>query len=91
MNRALLVDDHAVYREAFGLVLEQRLDVRVAAQVASIDEARPCASDARLGHIERSVWPDRKPTRIVQPGHDPRIRCCSETSRGDRKQADSNQ
>jgi DNA-binding NarL/FixJ family response regulator len=55
MNRALLVDDHAVYREAFGLVLEQRLDVRVAAQVASIDEARPWFADVELGVVGLSI------------------------------------
>src|SRR5689334_13323745 len=55
MNRALLVDDHAVYREAFGLVLEQRLDLRVAAQVASIDEARPWFADVELGIVGLSL------------------------------------
>ena len=55
MNRVLLVDDHAVYREAFGLVLEQRLELRVAAQVASIDAARPWFADVELGIVGLSI------------------------------------
>jgi two-component system, NarL family, response regulator DevR len=55
MNRVLLVDDHAVYREALGLILEQRLDLRVVAQVASIDAARPWFADVELGIVGLTI------------------------------------
>lgn len=55
MKRALLVDDHAVYREAFGLALEQRLDLKIATQVASLEDARPWFAEVDLGVIGLSI------------------------------------
>ncbi|HET7479555.1 MAG TPA: response regulator transcription factor [Rubrobacteraceae bacterium] len=52
MSRILLVDDHAWFRQAFGMVLGWETDFRVSTQAGSLAEARACLSADSLSADE---------------------------------------
>jgi DNA-binding NarL/FixJ family response regulator len=57
MIRVLLVDDDAMYRRIFTLLLERLPDIRVSAQAASLAEARTMLGGVDVAILDR-VLPD---------------------------------
>jgi DNA-binding NarL/FixJ family response regulator len=66
MTRILLVEDHAAFRKAMESVLEQEPDLEVAAQAASLAEARSIDHEAIDLALVDIFLPDGQGTRLVR-------------------------
>jgi DNA-binding NarL/FixJ family response regulator len=66
MQRILLVEDHASFRQTLAYVFDQQLDFRVVAQAGTLAEARLAmdGSEADLGVIDLSL-PDGEGTGLI--------------------------
>jgi DNA-binding NarL/FixJ family response regulator len=64
MIRALLIDDHASYREALAFMLEQDPEFEVAAQAGSLAEARARLTDVEVAVVDLGL-PDGSGVGII--------------------------
>src|SRR3712207_4828966 len=66
MKRILLVEDHAAFREAMYSVLKQEPDLEVAAQAASLAEARNIGHEAIDLALVDVFLPDGQGTHLIR-------------------------
>ena len=64
MNRVLLVDDHAAFREPLAFMFDQEPDFEVVAQAGSLAEARRVLDGIDLAVVDLSL-PDGNGTELI--------------------------
>ena len=73
MKRALLVDDHDLFRQVLGVVLEEHTDLKENFQAGSLGEARLILADLHsrvdLAVIDLDL-PGEDPTELIQDLHE---------------------
>jgi DNA-binding NarL/FixJ family response regulator len=69
MGHVLIVEDHACFRQALGLILGWETDFGANTQAGSLAEARACLSGGRAGGIDAAIihlgLPDGDGTELV--------------------------
>ena len=72
MKRVLLVEDHAVFRQALALVLKREMDLREDAQAGSLAAGRACVA-VLYGAIDLAIvdllLPDGDGTELIRELH----------------------
>lgn len=61
MNHVMLVEDHACFRQALGMVLRQYTDFGISTQAGSLAEGRACLSADKAGQIDAAIIDIRLP------------------------------
>jgi DNA-binding NarL/FixJ family response regulator len=55
MSHVMLVEDHACFRQALGMVLRQYTDFGISTQAGSLAESRACLSADKAGQIDAAI------------------------------------